>query len=61
VRLLNAIMVRFMSVAGQALLELTTPVCDKGIGKVILSADFKAGCGVRIQPRSILVRRRPLA
>jgi dTDP-4-dehydrorhamnose 3,5-epimerase len=43
-----------MSVAEQVLLELTTPTCDKGIGKVILAADSKdLIAGVRIQPQSI--------
>src|SRR5437764_15357290 len=49
----NAIMVTLMSVAEQALLELTPPTCEKDIGKVILVADSKdLIAGVRIQPHS---------
>src|SRR6202035_2502025 len=49
----NEIMVTRMSSAEQALLELTTPACDKGIGKVILAADSKdLIADVRIQPHS---------
>jgi dTDP-4-dehydrorhamnose 3,5-epimerase len=47
-------MVGRMSIAEQALLELTTPACDKGIGKIILTADSKdLISGVRVQPHSI--------
>src|ERR1700692_2872302 len=50
----NAIMVTLMRPAEQALLKVTTPACDKGIGKVILTADSKdLISGVRVQPHSI--------
>ena len=43
-----------MSVAEQALLELSTPACEKGIGRVILAPDSKdLIADVRIQPQSI--------
>jgi dTDP-4-dehydrorhamnose 3,5-epimerase len=43
-----------MSVAEQALVDVTTPTCEKGIGKVILAPDSKdLIAGVRVQPHSV--------